>query len=188
METKKVNNLLRSAGLCSYGLEYRQTAVDALDLYKKRNPTNPNGHAGYAPFAIYFNFLHGIELGLKSYLVYEAGTLEEELRKKPFSHNLKRLLNEALRHRLQCVCTELTDTDLRTIRDLSKHYSDKTFEYIWTGGSLGVLPIDQVAKTADNLIFGVEGLVRKPWEALPDSEKEKAKQEARSDSKKKRAK
>ena len=158
-----------------------------MDLCRKRNPTNSIG-PGYAPFAIYFNFLRGIELGLKSYLVHEAEMLEKELRKKEWGHNLDRLLEEALKHPLQSACTELTDTDLEVIRHSSEPYSSKKFEYIWMGGSLEMLPIDQVAKTTDNLIFGVEDLVRKPWEALSDSEKERAKQEARSDSKKKRAK
>ena len=185
METKKVN-LLRSAGLCSYGLEFRQTAVDALDLYKKKNPSNPI-NPGYAPFAIYFNFLHGIELGLKSYLVHKAGMREEELRTK-FGHNLDRLLEVAFRHDLQTACTELTDTDIQTISSLSEHYSSKKFEYIWMDGSLEMFDIEEVAKATDNLIFGVEDLVRKPWEALSGSEKERAKQEALSDSKEKRAK
>ncbi len=169
-----------SAGLWHYGREFIETAAAALDLYKKNNPTNPIGPS-YAPFAIYFNFLHGIELGLKSYLVHEAGMLEKELREKRFGHKLNRLLNKALRHGLQSACTELTDTDLQAIRLLSKHYSSKKFEYIWMDGPLEMLDIDQVAKTANNLISGLKDLVS--LEALSDSEKK----EVLSDFKKKRA-
>ena len=185
METKN----LCSVGLWSYGQEFIETAVDALAAYKKKNPTNPI-NPGYAPFAIYFNFLHGIELSLKSYLVYEAGMLDDDLR--AFGHNLDRLLKEALCHRLRCACTELTDTDLQAILFLSKHYSSKNFEYIWMGGSLKMLDIDQVAKTANNLSSGLKGLfypgMLLEWEALSDSEKKRAKQEAFSYSKGKRAK
>ena len=190
METKGGNKLW-SAGLWCYGQEFIETAVDALDLYKKKNPTNRIG-PGYAPFAIYFNFLRGIELCLKSYLVHEAGMREEELREKRFSHKLNRLLEEALHHRLQSACTELTDTDLRVIYFLSKHYSSKKFEYIWMGGLLEMLKIDQVAKTANHLSSGLRDLVwtgmASEWEVFSDSEKKRAKQEALSDSKKKRAK
>ena len=177
METKKRNNL-RSAGLWFYGLEFIETAADALAAYKKKNPTKPIG-PGYAPFAIYFNFLHGIELCLKSYLVHEAGMCDEDLRSKEFRHNLDRLLDEAICHRLRGACTELTDTDLETIRYSSKNYSYKNFEYMWMGGSLEILPIDQVAKTAKVLRSGLENLVWAPmaqqWESLSDSEKKRAK-------------
>ena len=187
METNKGNNLW-SAGLWFYGQEFIETAVDALAAYKKKNPTNPIG-PGYAPFAIYFNFLHGIELCLKSYLVHEAGMRDEDLRSKEFGHNLDRLLDEALCHRLRDACTELTNTDLETIRFSSKNYSSKNFEYIWMGGSLEMLPIDQVAKTAKVLRSGLKNLVWAPmaqqWESFSDSEKKRAKREACSDSKRK---
>ena len=182
METKNGKNLW-SAGLWSDGREFIETAAAALAFYKKKNPTNPNG-PGYASFAIYFNFLHGIELSLKSYLVHEVGMREKELRDpNKFGHNLDRLLDKALCHRLQCACTELEDIDIKAIRFLSEPYSSKKFEYIWMGGRLEMLNIDQVAKTANHLSSGLRDLVwtgmAQEWEAFSDSEKKKAKQEAR---------
>ncbi len=60
------------------------------------------------------------------------------------------------------------------------------------GGPLEMLPIDQVAKTAKVLRSGLENLVWAPmaqqWESFSDSEKKRAKREACSDSKRKRAK
>ena len=167
---------LWSAGLWRYGHEFVTTAADALVLYKKKNPIGPH----YAPFAIYYNFLHGIELGLKSYLVHETRASDKKLRR--FSHDLDGLLSEALDHGLRCACTGLTHTDLAVIRFLSANYNDKHFEYIHMGGELEILHIDRVAKTANVLISGLEDLVWVPmaqqWESFSRSEKEIARQEA----------
>ena len=127
METKKVIDL-PSVALWFNGLEFIVTAKVALDSLRTNKSFGPivypnTNPIGDAPSAIYFNFLHGIELCLKFYLVHEVGMLEKELRK--FSHDLDRLLKEALKHRLECACTELTATDLQTIRFLSEHYSSK---------------------------------------------------------------
>ena len=165
-----------SAGLWSYGSEFVTTAADPLALYRKKNPVDPH----YAPFAIYYNFAHGIELGLKSYLVHEPRASDKHLRE--VNHDLERLLCEALDNRLRCACTGLTDTDLVVIQFLSKNYKNKRFEYIHTGDNLEMMHIDEVAKTANALICGLEDLVYAPmaqqWNSLSDSEKKLERQDA----------
>jgi len=80
------------------------------------------------PFPIYYNFLHGIELCLKAYLMrfhhYSVSRLKCE-----FGHDLSKLLNEAVSQGLRDQCSNITDNHLSTINELSDDYLNKDFEY-----------------------------------------------------------
>jgi len=45
----------------------------------------------------YFLFCHSIELVLKAYLVRAAGLTEKQLQDQPYRHNIKNLLNRAIK-------------------------------------------------------------------------------------------
>ena len=111
-------------GLWRFGFEFVTIGHDALACHKKREKegrgTNhshvpPSKHA---PFPIYFNFLHGIELGIKAYLRHVDAVPLKDFRnpKKKFGHHLEHLLTKALCHDLRKKCPELTDSHIATIR------------------------------------------------------------------------
>ena len=168
---------LHSTLLWDYGRAFINTAGDALRIYQKENPTSDLREPTLFP--IYFNFLHGIELGLKSYLVHETGMLDKELR--GVGHKLDDLLAKALHHHLRRACTKLTLTNISVIRFFSEHYATKKFEYVWMGGSMKMLPIYMVAETAKTLISNLEHIVGTPgakeWAALSTSEKRAMREE-----------
>ena len=156
-------------GLWRYGDEFITVGRDALDAHRERDPElRDPGYSQYAreemlkyaPDAIYYNFLHGVELGLKSYLLHvETGPLEK-LRHQ-FGHNIARLLDEALQRGLCSQCPELTDTHIEVIRHSSQLYTSKQFEYIHIG-FVSLVGIDQVAEAAETLIAGLKKLPMKP--------------------------
>ena len=109
------------------------------------------------PFPIYFNFLHGIELGLKAYLLHVNAATINELKSKQLGHNLSNLLDKALEHDLHSNCPELTDSVIDVIRFSSNTYADKQYEYVRIG-SVQLMPIDKVVEAADILIRGLKQL------------------------------
>ena len=148
-------------GLRRYGEEFIRVARDALEAHRKRNPplSALENHVGeFAPDPIYYNFLHGVELGLKSYLLHVGAVKLRDLRRQ-FGHNLTRLLEKALDHDLRRQCSELTDTHLDPIRNLSPVYESKQLEYIHIGFcSSGPVDIRKVADAAETLIAGLKEL------------------------------
>ncbi len=150
----------RPGGLWRYGLEFITVGHDALDSHRKRETAGRGPGSNHvplsprAPFPIYYNFLHGAELGLKSYLLYVEATTMEKLRSKKFGHDLDLLLNTALDHDLRSHCPELTDTHISTICSSKELYASKQFEYIRIGGAQ-LMPINTVAEAADTLIAGL---------------------------------
>ena len=156
-------------GLQRNGEEFITVARDALAAYRKRQPELSNPQVPQyrkdqlletAPFPIYYNFLHGIELGLKSYLLHvEAATLED-LRNR-FGHKLACLLGEACKYNLRSQCPKLTGTHIGAIDNSSPLYEDKQFEYIKTGG-MSLVHINHVAAAAETLIAGLKKLRMKP--------------------------
>ena len=156
-------------GLQRNGEEFITVARDALAAYRKRltelsNPQVPQYRKDQlletAPFPIYYNFLHGVELGLKSYLLHVKAATLEGLRKR-FGHKLDCLLGEALQHNLRSQCRELTDTHIGAIDNSSWLCEDKQFEYHRTGG-VSPVPIDCVAEAAETLIAALKRLRMKP--------------------------
>ena len=152
-------------GLRRYGSDFIAVACDALEAYRKRQPElNDPTYSSFsrqqlleiAPDPIYYNFLHGVELGLKSYLLH-AGTRPLEKIRKHFGHDLSRLLDETLKLDLRSQCPQLTDTHIEAIRFSSELYRSKQLEYIRIGAVQSV-PIDQVAEAAKTLIGGLKRL------------------------------
>ena len=160
-------------GLRNEGDEFITVARDALAAYRKRQPElNDPGYPQNAReemlktarFPIYYNFLHGVELGLKSYLLHVGAATLKDLRKQ-FGHKLDRLLDEALRCNLRSQCSELTNTHIDAIYESSQLYEDKQFEYHRIGG-VSLVRIDQVAEAAETLIKGLKKLPMKPVPAI----------------------
>ena len=154
-------------GLRRYANEFITVGHDALNSHRKRNISSRS--SGYdqvqpsqiVPFPIYFNFLHGIELGLKAYLLnIEALTLDELKKSKEFGHNLANLVDKALDYGLRNDCPELTESNISVIRFSSETYTNKRLEYIRIGGEQ-IRPIDEVADAADTLISSLKQLPMK---------------------------
>ena len=158
-------------GLRRFGREFIRVGCDALDAYRKSLPEL--GDPGTTPFrreqllavapdAIYYNFLHGIELGLKSYLRHVDAVPLQALRRHPFGHDLSRLLGEAInKHNLRTACPKLTDTHIDAIHHSSPLYASKEFEYIYIG-FVSLVGIDEVAEAAETLINDLCKLRMKP--------------------------
>ena len=154
-------------GLRRYANEFITVGHDALNSHRKRN-TSSRG-SGYdqvqpsqiAPFPIHFNFLRGMELGFKAYLLnIEAVTLDELKSKDKFGHNLANLLDKALDCGLRNDCSKLTESNISVIRFSSEVYLNKRFEYIRIGGEQ-LIPIDEIADVADTLINSLKQLPMK---------------------------
>lgn len=130
---------------------------------KKRNPPTFLGkHSGeIAPDAIYYNFLHGVELGLKSYLRHIDSVPIKDLRSRSYGHNLCRLLDESIQHGLCAKCPKLTRVHLETLRCSSEFYMQKEFEYIRIGFAQSPT-INAVKEAAEMLIFGLNKLPIQP--------------------------
>ena len=148
----------RPIGLWRYGCEFVTTAHDALACHRKREKEGRHPNRSHvpssklAPFPIYYNFLHGIELGLKAYLLYVDAVPLTDLRR--YGHHLDHLLKKAICHDLRNVCPELTDSHIDTTLCLSGSYAKKEFEYIQPGGAQ-LMPINQVVEVAETLIAGL---------------------------------
>ena len=150
-------------GLRRYAGEFIAVGHDALNCYRKREVSRRG--SGYehvppdpiVPFPIYFNFLHGIELGLKAYLLHVNAATIDELKSKQLGHNLPNLLNKALEHDLRSNCPELTKQHTDIIHCSNETYSNKWFEYIRIGGGR-LMPIDEVVTVADQLSKGLKKL------------------------------
>ena len=146
------------------GEEFITVARDALEAEMKRKSF---GSGLVPPFPIYYNFLHGVELGLKSYLLHVEAVQFRDLRHQ-FGHNLTRLLEKALDHDLRCQCPKLTDTNLDVIRFLSCMYEHKRFEYSRII-AMKIPVIPKVADAAETLIAGLKKLNMRPANP-PDDE------------------
>ena len=146
-------------GLRRYGEQFITVARDALEAYRNRNPPPSvleKCVGETALEAIYYNFLHGVELGLKSYLLH-VEAVEFRVLRRQFGHNLTRLLDEALKHGLCRQCPKLTDDHLKAICLSSPLYKRKQFEYIRIG-AVSIPPIPKVAEAAETLIAGLKEL------------------------------
>ena len=161
MEMTEKERQDRTIGLWRFGCEFLTIGHDALACHRKREKEHRGPNRSHvAPrevssFPIYYNFLHGIELGLKAYLRHvDAVPLEELRNPKKYGHDLDRLLTKALCHGLREACPELTDSHVDTIRFSSGLYAKKEFEYIRIGG-VQLVPIEQVVEAADILIAGL---------------------------------
>ena len=149
----------RPIGLWRFGFEFVTIGHDALACHRKREKGGHGPTPSDAPFPIYYNFLHGTELGLKAYLRHvDAVPLEDLRNPRKFGHHLDRLLKKALRHDLRKACPALTDSHIDTILCSSGLYAAKMFEYIRIGGAQ-LMPIDQVVEVAKTLIAGLGALI-----------------------------
>ncbi len=94
------------AGLRRFACQFITVGRDALDCYYKREKKRAafgvfsEIAAEIAPEAIYYNFLHGIELGLKAYILQFGAATIGSLRRN-FGHDLERLLCEACAYGLR---------------------------------------------------------------------------------------
>lgn len=107
--------------------------------------------------AIYYNFLHGVELALKSYLRHIDAVNLQELRRPPYGHNLCSLLDKSISLNLRAVCPKLKDSHIDAIHRSNKRYMQKELEYVHIG--LAEYPtINVVAKAAETLIAELKEL------------------------------
>lgn len=135
--------------------EFITVGRDALACHRDRCPPMP-GLPEIPPEAIYYNFLHGIELGLKAYLLQvEAATIG--CLRKNFGHDLERLLCKACGSGLRERCPHLSDEHLEAIRVSSSLYKSKEFEYARIG-AVKQLPIGVVAEAVETLLADLQEL------------------------------
>ena len=148
------------------GVEFIAVGHDALDGFRRREradrgpgrahvPASPT-----APFPVYFNFLHGVELALKSYLLH-AEVVQVDGLKRDFGHGLHSLMEAALEHDLHARCPSLEDAHIDVVMFSSSAYVTKQFEYRRTGG-VQLAPIDTVAEAAVALIVDLGALFVAP--------------------------
>lgn len=137
-----------------FAKEYVTVGQDSLDAYRVRLPESQRHHTD-VPFAIFYNFGHGIELGLKAYLL-QNGLSIDALRSQEYGHNLESCLEKSLEFGLKDLCN-LTDIDLDQVRLLSRTYYEKEFEYAVLG-EVEIPHIDQIAAACDRLASGLGGL------------------------------
>lgn len=146
-------------GLRRFAQEYLQVATDALGGYRERLPEVQRHHT-HVPFPIYFNFLHSVELALKSFLVHTGSDLRELMR---IGHDLEAALDLCLQRGIMEHCEGLTDVFQGTIRHANGQYSQKDFEYIRVG-HVELAHIDQVALAARALVDCVSAIDMQPVE------------------------
>ena len=157
-------------GLRRYADEFIAVGHDALNCYRKRESSLRGSSYEHVPpdrivpFPIYFNFLHGIELGLKAYLLHVDAATINKLKSKQLGHNLSNLLDKALEHGLSSNFPELTKRHTDIIRCSNETYSNKWFEYIRIGGER-LMPIDEVVTVAYKLSKGLKGTsINRPFQ------------------------
>ncbi len=152
--TDNNNKLKQSSPIAMYQLakEYFTVGQDSLAAYRMRLPENQRHHTNI-PFAIFYNFGHGIELSLKAHLL-QNGVPIDDLR--GYGHNLESCLKASLDFKLMELCN-LTDIDLDQIRLLNRTYYTKEFEYAVLGG-VTVPHIDQIASACEKLCSGLDSL------------------------------
>ena len=150
-------------GLRRFGEGFITVGRDALKAQRSRTPPTPLEQAlgELAPDAIHYNFLHGVELGLKSYLRHVDAISLRNFRGRSYGHDLCRLLDESIRHGLRARCPKLEDVHIEVIRCSNELYMPKEFEYIRIGLTR-YPPIDAVAKAAKTLIAELKELPMQP--------------------------
>ena len=154
------------AGLRRFACQFITVGRDALDCNRKRDPP-VQWLPEIAPEAIYYNFLHGIELGLKAYILQFGAATIGSLRRN-FGHDLEHLLREACDCGLRQRCPRLSDEHTEAIRASSSLYKGKEFEYIRIG-AVQQLPIGVVAKAAETLLADLLELEMRPAQHREDA-------------------
>ena len=137
-------------GLLRYATEYVTVGRDSLDAYRSRQHHTQQHHTR-VPFAIYYNFLHGVELGLKAYILNENAATLDELRSRKFGHNLEAAMKLAVEYKLREKCPTFTDVHHDQICAANAIYSSKEFEYI-SIGKVQLPHIDQIGPGAESLV------------------------------------
>ena len=99
----------------------------------------------------YYLYCHGIELGLKSFLVSQGAT-DKILRK--IGHDLIRALKAALCYDLLA----FEDKDLELLEWLNSYYKDKEFEYLFVGSKSYPLP-EVVQEFAERLLVKIKPII-----------------------------
>ena len=119
---------------------------DALEAHGERKPHNPTEGVEIAPVPVYYNFLHGIELALKAYLVHRK-VLTKDADLRSLGHDLDRALRKAIKHDLRTKCPLLTSAHTAAISGLSDMYKTREFNYSKTGPKTigGIHPVVEAA-------------------------------------------
>jgi hypothetical protein len=129
-------------GMWRYGDDFRKAALAVLHVYNDRE---------FMPY--YFLLGQSIELSLKAFLLGRGLSLGD-LRSKKYGHNLKALLDEAIRQQLESE-VPMTAADCAVIHLLGIEYVGRRYQYIRTGRMM--LPeISIVQRAADKLLAGLE--------------------------------
>jgi len=97
-------------GMYAYGHEF-------YDISRKTKPS---------PVKSYL-LGHALELFLKSFLMKKGSSIKQ-LKSRPFSHNIDRVLKESLKHDIED-CFHISDELKADIASFSKFYSTKHYEY-----------------------------------------------------------
>ena len=129
----------------------------------------------HPPFPIYYCFLQGVELGLKTYLRHNDIRSMEQLKK--IGHDITKLLNIAEQSGIRQQLSWLTDRDFAILHSHSPMYKDKEFTYIRTGLVNDLWPLDDLVEVADKLLVGITDLIGMrrnpidhPWvQAVPEN-------------------
>lgn len=107
----------------------------------------------FSPVPFYL-FCRALELILKSFLLV-SDFPRDDLKKKPYGHDLLRLLKEARSRGLEDV-VELPETFEADLTDANDYYNGKAFEYFdfrkWAHGYEGLPPLSRLQESTEHLI------------------------------------
>ena len=128
------------------GVNFWQSAKIISENIKKKNNGSPDSLL-IMPF--YFLVSQSIELFLKSALL-KRGFTDNDLRKRDYRHNLKKLLDE-----LQKKNIHVTPATVQIIHKLSTHHNSHILRYNFVTGIDGVtsLPIELMLNTLEELLM-----------------------------------
>ena len=112
---------------------------------------------------VYYNYVHGIELLLKSYLLHTGTSLEDIERyvRQDIDEALTRCMNCGLRD----VCPDLDTVAQAAVVGVSEPYWRKRFEYLRVEG-LHLPHVGHVAEAAHALVAGLRYLKMERWQSL----------------------
>lgn len=150
-------------GLRRYGKQFVTVGQDALEAHRRRSfgTASTQVRLVVAPDAIYYNLLHGVELGLKAYLRQIDAVSLSDLRRPPYGHNLSSLIEKSINCNLLANCPKLKKLHIDALHSANQLYMNKEFEYIRIG-FVQYPPIEVVAEAADTLITSLENIRMRP--------------------------
>ena len=157
---RDLNRRASPTGFRTRGLDF----VKAADILLADHYAHLSDQRTRTPSStVYYNYVHGIELLLKSYLLHTGTSIEdvEKHVRQDVDEALARCMNSGIRD----VCPDLDEIAQAAIVGVSEPYWRKRFEYLRVEG-LHLPHVGQVAEAAHALVAGLRYLKMERWQSL----------------------